>query len=165
MDTPPTMKWIHLPDTDTRVLLDERDTPRMLRVVPSGNIDHVKAELEQVTAWRVMTKTLTNWDSPKGGWLAVEWAGKLGTLLDHATLKTAPIGDYWKEPDGMNAYELCGMPAVSITHQLKEPWRGFERGDYLIWASHPGCLGVARRVGVEGTLFKLAALHLEGAGC
>ena len=159
------MTWLTLPDTGTLLLLTDDGRPALMRLDPRDpytGAQNAILEIEVVTNWRVDTRTLTSADDRDGWWLLVEWVGRLAVPCTYAEFKTAPTHPYPSSPT-CDAGRLTGLAGVSVTNALAAEWRGHPAGSYLVWASHPGALGVVRRVGWESVLLRLAMDRLPEA--
>ena len=157
------LTWTTLPNTGARVMLDERGVPRLLLLRETDNYADVDLEVEVVTGWRVECRSLTISDDPRGWFRAVEWAGQVAVPCTYDEVRAAPIHGNHRDLK-VDVGRLCGMAGVSVVHQLREDWNGHRRGDYLVWVSHPGALGIVREVGVEATLLRLVLAGLGADG-
>lgn len=153
------LTWTTLPNTGARVMLDDQGVPRILILRKGHNHIDVDLELEVVTGWRVECRSLTSSHADLGWFRAVEWAGRVAVPCTHTEVQAAPITGHYHEPKAP-VHRLCGMAGVSVVNQLREDWNGHRRGDYLVWASRPGALGVVREVGVDATLLRLVLAGL-----
>jgi len=162
------MNWLTLPFSNALVLLTDDGRPALMRlpVVASADAyalqEAVHLEVEAVTGWRVETRPLTGTDNPRGWWLVVEWVGRLAVPCDYDQVKQAPVDVYAPDPK-CECCKLTGMAGLSTVRRLAAEWRGHPAGSYLVWASHPGALGVVRGVGWESTLLRLAMDRLPEA--
>jgi len=156
------MNWLTLPDSHALVLLTDDGRPALIRLPPDADSSAVLLEIEVVTGWRVETRTISGADDPRGWWLLVEWVGRLAVPCTYVELNTAAILEHYGTPQ-CQAARLTGQSGISVIRQLAAEWRGHPAGSYLVWASHPGALGVVRQVGWESTMLRLAMDRLPGA--